>query len=215
MGGTRRSGAARGFVLHSVPWRESSLLVDAFTAEGRLWLAAKGARRPASALRSVLLRFQPLWLRWSGRGEVLTLTGADWLGGIAPLQGEALWCGYYLNELVRLLAPREVPCPEWFQAYEEAVQALAAGKRAAPVLRAFEWATLKASGYAPLPEDAAGLGPAPLSKRARTAIEEGAWEDEVVAGEVREWLRTALERLLEGRPLRTRQFMREWRELGG
>jgi DNA repair protein RecO (recombination protein O) len=77
MSETRRGGSDRGFLLHAEPWRETSLLVDAWTrAHGRLWLVAKGAKRPHSALRSVLLPFQPLHLRWSGKGERLTLTGA-------------------------------------------------------------------------------------------------------------------------------------------
>lgn len=213
MGAERRRGEDRGYLLYAQPWRETSLLVDLWTARhGRLWLVAKGAKRPHSALRSVLLPFQPLRLCWAGRGEVLPLTAAEWVGGLPPLAGEALWCGYYLNELVLRLAPREVPYPAWFAAYEEAVAALALGMAPAPVLRAFEWATLQASGYAPQVEE--GDPSFLLSAEAAAAVARGAWHDPVVEREVRPWLRGLLDHALAGQPLKTRQFMREWRREG-
>ena len=68
------------FLLHSVPYRESSLIVDLFTREhGRIAAVAKGARRPHSALRGVLLQFQPLLAGWTGRSELRTLTAAQWV----------------------------------------------------------------------------------------------------------------------------------------
>ena len=50
-------------------------------------LLARGARRPRSALRGVLLAFQPLELGWFGGGEVKTLAKAEWLGGMPLLSG--------------------------------------------------------------------------------------------------------------------------------
>ncbi|MFL6705486.1 MAG: DNA repair protein RecO, partial [Paraburkholderia graminis] len=79
------------FVLHSYPYRETSLIVDVLSRDhGRLALVAKGAKRPHSALRGVLQTFQPLALSWSGKSEVRTLTGAEWVGGMLPLTGDAL-----------------------------------------------------------------------------------------------------------------------------
>ena len=73
-----------GFVLHSYPYRETSLVIDVFSRDyGRVALVAKGAKRPHSALRGVLQTFQPLGLSWSGKGEVRTLTTAEWVGGAA------------------------------------------------------------------------------------------------------------------------------------
>ncbi|GAB6049674.1 DNA repair protein RecO [Hydrogenophilus islandicus] len=214
MGGERRSGSSRGYVLHSEPWRETSLRIDAWTRDhGRLWLVAKGAKRPHSMLRSVLLPFQPLMLRWSGRGEVLTLTAAEWLGGVAPIVGDALWCGYYLNELVLRLAPREVPHPEWFDAYDQAIAALASGAAPAPVLRAFEWASLKATGHAPHWPEQGPVGVA-VSAEAFAALERGEWGAPIVAREIKPWLRALIDHCLEGQPLRTRAFMREWLKNG-
>ena len=67
----------RGYVLHSYPYRETSLILQAWTEKhGRLGLVAKGARRPKSASRIVLVPFQPLALDWFGRGELRTLKSA-------------------------------------------------------------------------------------------------------------------------------------------
>ena len=94
------------FVLHSYPYKETSLIVDAFSRDyGRVALMAKGAKRPHSKLRGALQTFQPLQLGWSGKSEVRTLIAAEWIGGLLPLERAALLCGFYLNELlVRLLA---------------------------------------------------------------------------------------------------------------
>src|SRR5437762_10036483 len=86
------------FVLHSYPFRETSLVIEVFTQDfGRVALVARGARRPRSALRGVLLAFQPLLLSWAGKSELRTLHKAEWQGGLPQLKGTALLCGFYLN----------------------------------------------------------------------------------------------------------------------
>ena len=82
------------YVLHTYPFRETSLIVEAFTRDfGRVALLARGARRPRSAIRGLLLGFQPLELGWAGKGEVLTLMKAEWQGGQPLLSGHALFYG--------------------------------------------------------------------------------------------------------------------------
>ena len=55
------------FVLHSYPYKETSLIVEVFARDyGRVPLMAKGAKRPHSQLRGVLQTFQPLQVAWSG-----------------------------------------------------------------------------------------------------------------------------------------------------
>lgn len=138
-----------GWVLHAQPWRETSLIIEVFSRDhGRLAMVAKGARRPHSALRGVLMSFQPLLLDWSGGGEVKTLVRAEWRGGQPLLAGRALLYGYYLNELLVRLAAREDPHPCLFDAYGEALAALARDEAAAPLLRRFELALLRELGYA-------------------------------------------------------------------
>ena len=91
----------RGYVLHSYPYRETSLILQAWTEKhGRLGLVAKGARRPKSASRAVLVPFQPLALDWFGRGELRTLKTAEPMVAATPLAGEALMSAFYMNELL-------------------------------------------------------------------------------------------------------------------
>jgi DNA repair protein RecO (recombination protein O) len=98
------------FVLHSYPYRETSLIVEAFTRHhGRIGLLAKGARRPKSALRGTLLAFQPLLIQWGGRGELRGLHSAEWQGGVAQLKGIGLMSGFYLNELLLRFLHRDDP----------------------------------------------------------------------------------------------------------
>jgi DNA repair protein RecO (recombination protein O) len=95
-----------GFVLHTYPFKETSVVAEVFTrSHGRVALIARGARRPASMLRGLVQPFTPLLLSWFGKSELKTLHTAEWQGGVVAPQGRALMCGFYLNELLlRLLA---------------------------------------------------------------------------------------------------------------
>jgi DNA repair protein RecO (recombination protein O) len=144
-----RLDAQPAFVLHSYPYRETSLIVEAFAREhGRMGLVARGARRPKSSLRGVLLPFQPLLLSWTGQRELRTLTRAEWPGGYAPLKGEGLICGFYLNELLLKLLPRDDPHERLFSLYENTLAGLAGGNDRPAVLRRFEISLLGELGYA-------------------------------------------------------------------
>lgn len=138
-----------GFVLHSYPYRETSLIIDVFSRDfGRVALVAKGAKRPHSALRGVLQTFQPLGLSWSGKGEVRTLTTAEWVGGMLPLAGDALLCGFYVNELLVKFCARDDAHPALFNHYVLTLSRLAHDEPAVQVLRSFERVLLRETGYA-------------------------------------------------------------------
>jgi len=157
----RRADNEPGFVLHTWPYKETSLIVEVLSRRhGRLGILARGARRPRSALRGLLLAFQPLRLSWSGSSELGTLTSAEWSGGEAALTGIGLMCGFYLNELLLRLLPREDPHEALYDAYAEALAMLAAGDPQAPVLRGFERRLLAELGYAPLLDREAAGGTA-------------------------------------------------------
>ena len=146
--GKGRIDGQMAFVLHAHPYSETSLVVDIFSRNhGRLPLLARGARRPRSAMRGSLMAFSPLELGWFGGGEVKTLAKAEWLGGIPLLTGRCLLLGYYLNELLVKLLPREDAHPQLFDAYADALRALSNGAEDAPELRRFEQALLKELGY--------------------------------------------------------------------
>jgi DNA repair protein RecO (recombination protein O) len=137
-----------GFILHSYPYRETSLIVEALSRDhGRVALLAKGARRPHSTLRGVLMAFQPLLIDWSGGAELKTLVRAEWQGGQPLLGGRALLCGYYLNELLVKLLAREDPHPAIFEDYAAALGALGRGEATEELLRRFELRLLRELGY--------------------------------------------------------------------
>lgn len=153
-----RHAPLAAYVLHRYDWSESSLILDLFTREqGRIAVAAKGAKRPFSQLRSVLLPFQRLHVAL-GRDpagdearEVHTLRAADWAGGHAMLTGAALFSGFYVNELLMKLLARHDPHPKLFDVYGETVAALGDADDAATqaALRAFEIVLLREIGLLP------------------------------------------------------------------
>jgi len=157
-GGGRAGTALLAYVLHQHDWSESSLIVELFTRErGRVVVAAKGAKRPTSNFRAVLLPFQPLHALLGRtpadeQGEVHTLRGAEWVGGRPLLGAAAMFPGFYLNELLLKLLPRQDAHPVLFDAYADTLAALAqraeSGEEPA-VLRAFELLLLRELGWLP------------------------------------------------------------------
>jgi DNA repair protein RecO (recombination protein O) len=155
---TRSNAPLHAFVLHQYLWSESSLILDVFSREqGRLVLVAKGARRPYSQLRAVLLPFQRLLLSLGrapasdGTSEVQNLRGAEWAGGQAMLTGAALFSGLYLNELLMKLLARSDPHAELFDAYADTLPHLSNPLEVAvqASLRAFELKLLQTLGVLP------------------------------------------------------------------
>ncbi|WP_137718809.1 DNA repair protein RecO [Methylobacillus flagellatus] len=146
------------YVLHTYPFKETSLVVELFSRElGRVAAVAKGARRPRSAMRGMLQSFQPLLGTWSGKAELKNLHSLEWGSGLLLLQGEALMCGFYLNELLLRLLPREDAHDGLFDFYGLTLRVLASGGETATTLRRFELQLLQQLGYAvPLLQDETG-----------------------------------------------------------
>ena len=138
------------FVLHSRPYRDTSAIVEIFTAEhGRLSAVARGVRRQGKkGGRSGLLQpFVPLLVSLSGRTELKTLGAVESAGPPLALGGESMFSGMYLNELLVRLLHRHDPHPELFAAYSDALRALAGAGAPDPVLRPFELFLLQELGY--------------------------------------------------------------------
>ncbi len=145
---TQVTGEA-GYILHVRPWRDTSLLLEVLLREsGRRGVIARGARSNVKQ-RGRLQPFRPLWFDLTGRGELAQLREVEEMRVLPPLQGRALICGYYLNELLMRLLPRDDANPALFDEYTQAVDALACGTKEAPVLRGFEKALLELLGWAP------------------------------------------------------------------
>lgn len=140
------------FVLHRYDWSESSLILEVFTRQhGRIALVAKGAKRPSSSFRPILMPLQPLQLSYGGDAEIKTLKSAEWMGGHVMPTGDALLSGYYLNELVLALLAREDPHPSLFDAYAMVVGILASehGEVLQAALRTWEIILLREIGVLP------------------------------------------------------------------
>ncbi|MBV8603519.1 MAG: DNA repair protein RecO [Pelomonas sp.] len=173
-----RAAPQPAFVLHQYDWSETSLILDLFTREqGRMPVVAKGAKRPYSQLRAVLLPFQRITVNLSrpGKGqdadaaEVFTLRSAEWAGGNTLPGGAALFSGYYLNELLMKLLARQDPQPALFDVYADTLAALPQADESAAALRAFELRLLAELGL--LPDlSVATLTQAPLDPARRYAV---------------------------------------------
>ena len=146
----------RAFVLHTYPYRETSLIVEAFTGlHGRVVLVAKGAKRPHGAMRGLLNPFQALVLNWFGKAEMKTLKSVEQERIVPQLSGPALLSAFYMNELLLKLTHREDPHEALFDSYGAAVMALAelpngrnGVREIATILRQFEVTLLRELGYA-------------------------------------------------------------------
>jgi DNA repair protein RecO (recombination protein O) len=140
------------YVLHRYDWSESSLILDVFTRRhGRVALVARGAKKPSSSFRPVLLPLQLLHVAFGGDAEIRNLKSAEWQGGHVMPTGDALLSGYYLNELLMRLLARDDPHPALFDAYAATVQLLASQNidTLELALRAFELRLLRDIGLLP------------------------------------------------------------------
>jgi len=239
----RRAELEPGYVLHAYPYKETSLIVEVFTRRyGRVGLLARGARRPRSAMRGVLLAFHPLRLTWSASAELGTLMAVEWGGGQKSLAGTGLMCGFYINELLLRLLPRDDAHEALFDAYGAALSRLSEGAAQsmtqAAVLRGFERRMLAELGYAPvLDRDAANSAAIEPDKRYAYEAERGPVEtrrqdgDSVISGrtlldmaaddydnartrdEARRLMRALIADRLGGQALHTRAVLSELQDL--
>jgi DNA repair protein RecO (recombination protein O) len=184
----------------------------------------------------LLQPFTPLWLSWSGRGEVRTLARVEPAGNALALSGKALVCGFYLNELLMRLLGRNDPHEDLFAFYHAALTRLTQGTDLDGPLRQFELRLLQDTGYAlDLGRDwDTGLAVTPDGRyiyeadrgfRAQDQEEEGLQvtgetllalaADAPLAGalarEARALMRAALAPHLGSRPLRSRELFQQWR----
>ena len=137
------------FVLHSRPYRETSLLVDVLTEEeGRMSLLSYGAKKQPALLKALLQPFTPLWIAWRGKTELMKLTTVEPSGVPCQLQGECLLSGLYLNELLMRVLPKQDPVPLVYVAYRETLLKLQQPPLQQKTLRLFEKKLLTELGYA-------------------------------------------------------------------
>jgi DNA repair protein RecO (recombination protein O) len=227
-----------GFILHTYPFKETSVVAEAFTREhGRVALIARGARRPASALRGLMQPFTPLLLSWFGKSELKTLHAAEWQGGLMA-QGRGLMCGFYLNELLLRVLARGDAHEALYDRYTETL-ALLAGEAGDEerILRRFEKNLLADIGYgATFDTDADTHAPIEPAVRYVFQPERGAlraqgqpgclvsgqtlldlaadrFDDPATLVEAKALMRSLINHTLGAKPLYTRQLLRELTDL--
>jgi len=137
------------YLLHARAYRETSLLLEAFTRDhGRVGLVARGVRRERSRWpRGMLQPLQPLLLGWTAQGELGTLTAVDAASTPLLLRGDDLVAAMYVNELVLRLSQRADAHPRAFAAYAQCLARLGEGGDTAWSLRRFERDLLGELGY--------------------------------------------------------------------
>ena len=232
-----------GFVLHTYPFKETSVVAELLTrGHGRVALIARGARRPASALRGLMQPFTPLLLSWFGKSELKTLHGAEWQGGLVAPQGRALMCGFYLNELLLRLLARGDAHEALYDTYQHTLDALSGATRSTDfehILRRFEKALLSEIGYAAtFNVDADSGRPVEIGRRYIYQPEHGPWlangggregisvsgktlidlaagnfDDSATLAEAKPLMRALINHYLGEKPLYTRQLLRDLTEL--
>ncbi|TAK73034.1 MAG: DNA repair protein RecO [Gammaproteobacteria bacterium] len=235
----KRVSLEPAYVLHRRPYRESSFLVEIFTqAYGRFTLVAKGVRKAGSSMQGLLQPFIPLLVSWSGKGELMTLIEVEVNGEAKRLQGDCLFAGFYLNELLMYLLQKWDAHANLYRLYENTLTALQAPALEQRVLRLFEKRLLEELGYGLLlkaddslqqaivaeqyyrfvPEQgfvlAEGSGISPtgtiFSGRSLLAIAQEDWADEESLQDAKRLTRLLLTPLLGSRPIHSRRlFVKE------
>lgn len=136
------------FILQQRKYRETSLIIDALTRDfGRISLLAKGVRKTKSKTAGLLQPFIPLTISFVGNAELKTLTDVEMVQPFSEIKGLALYCGFYINELVGCFLHKYDPHPEVFGYYSECLSGLAEGSNREAALRLFELGLLDCAGY--------------------------------------------------------------------
>jgi DNA repair protein RecO (recombination protein O) len=230
-----------GFILHTYPFKETSVVAEVLTRNhGRVALIARGARRPTSALRGLMQPFTPLLLSWFGKSELKTLHAAEWQGGLIAPQGRALMCGFYLNELLLRLLARGDAHELLYDRYADTLDQLAGEACATDyerILRRFEKNLLSEIGYGATFDVDAGNGTpiqaevryvfqpergalrstgqpgCPVSGQTLIDLAAGRFERPATLAEAKVLMRTLINHTLGAKPLYTRQLLRELTDL--
>ncbi|MGZ5009626.1 MAG: DNA repair protein RecO [Methylobacter sp.] len=136
------------FILQQRKYRESSLIIDVLTRDfGRISLLAKGVRKAKSKTAGMLQPFIPLLISYVGKAELKTLTNVEIIQPFNEVKGLALYCGFYINELVVCFLHKYDPHPEVFSDYGECLFALSHGSDIEAALRLFELNLMEYTGY--------------------------------------------------------------------
>lgn len=167
------------FILHHRPYKETSLILEVLTRDfGTVSILAKGVRRPKSKIASLMRPFLPLTISCSGKSELKTLTQVEGGPSDINLTGLALYCGFYINELVSCFLHKHDPHPDVFADYQQCLQQLSNSVSMEQHLRLFELNLMQHVGYGfQLDYDFQTEHPVAPEKKYRFVIERGVTEE--------------------------------------
>jgi DNA repair protein RecO (recombination protein O) len=195
------------FILYQQQYRESSLIIDVLTRDlGRISLIAKGVRKAKSKTAGILRPFIALSLSFVGKTELRTLTDAEMIGSPNELTGLALYCGFYVNELLCNFLHKDDPHQEVFTGYQACLSELAQGTQIEAALRVFELNLMGNIGYGVqlgydgLVENLDGQ----FSGSVLQAIDQRQFDDPSVLSAAKMLMRTVIDSHLQGKQLKSR-----------
>lgn len=211
---------------------------------GRMSVVVKGAHRKqrGGSYASLMQPFCPILVGLGGKAELKYLSSAENAGVALSLPGERLFSGLYMNELLVRLLPKFDAVPQLFATYGSSLLALSDNNDAELTLRRFELALFEELGYEiQWHKDDLGREVSHdrnyLFARDRGFVEtaEGVTE-EVLTGanlmalnawyrsgtpltnharqSLKRVMRRAVDYRLDGRPLKVREALSQWRNLG-
>lgn len=139
----------QAWVLHKQWSGDTSARVTFLTQEsGLIHCLCKGGRTPKK--QSLLQAFTPLWISIDERYERYYARSIESMSPILPLEGNSLFSGLYINELLYYTLSPSYPDPELYQAYLLTLNGLSITRERFAIealLRRFEWTLLKSCGY--------------------------------------------------------------------
>jgi DNA repair protein RecO (recombination protein O) len=231
------------YVLHHRPYRDTSRILELFTRDhGRVTVFARGARGSSgksAALTSMLQPFNRLLVSWTGGGEAGTVNAAEFDGAYSVLPSDRLVSACYLNELLLSLFARHDTHTDVFELYGQTLERLKTASDPLPLLRVFEKRLLDSLGYGlALSHEASTGTPVDPERAYHYRLEQGAvraldiadgplvfsgssllalhredLQDANACADARRLLRAALDRVLDGRELKSRQVMMALRKV--
>ena len=147
MARTKEVELHRAYLLHSRPYRDSSLLVDLLSEEhGHVSAVVYVGKSKKSNKKGLLQPFSSLQIELKGQSDLKTLSQIEPAQKSLQLSSKFLYSGFYLNELMVRLLPENIPCPDLFQLYQTSIYALSLQQSIEPVLRRFELSLLEELG---------------------------------------------------------------------
>lgn len=137
------------YILHTRPYRDTSLLVDLLTLDhGLLRAVARGARGGSSRKRTAMQPFQPVLVSLAGKSDLLSMNQVEHAAPGFQLGGDRLFSAMYMNELLLRLLQAQEAQPPIYRLYQNALLGLQQQHNIELTLRRFEFNLLNELGYA-------------------------------------------------------------------